>query len=365
MLFVESEGWGAFYQLASAIRRRGLRAVRVSAAPRPPASTRVPLVYNWTHHVSSDQDLAGLADIVASEDVVDVQCTEQFAPTVYGQASRSFRAPETLRVERRASACDKWEVSALLGAAGIAVPATLPCAGTDPAEAVASLGLPLLLKPRLGWGGHGVHLLRTEAEVADALATCPVRDASFLERFVAGRYCQLSVLAASGTVVRGAACEIADRRYENGPASRIVTVAGDSLHDAARRVVATLGLGGLANMGVVRDESDTVWVHDVNPRVWGSFSAYEEAGVDFAGSYIDLLEGSCDPGPVWARPGVSAVVAPSDLEQALRAPTRRERVRSGASVVRAYSRKFGWRYAALMAATATTSALPRVAPGGA
>ena len=350
VVFVEDEGWASFYQLAASIRRLAVRVVRISLARPGSAIARVPVVYDWTPHVTSPEELDRLPSLLRGERVVDAQCAESLAARVYPVVADLVDDAKGHRLRRRAASVDKRFVGETLADAGVCVPATIACAGATAADVVDTLGLPAVLKPAVGSGGQRVLVVRTRAELDCALAAVERPEEMFIERFVHGRPYQMGVLANAGTVQLGAACETLERGNATGPATRIVTVEDEQLFAVARDVVAALGLDGLSNMNVIRDDAGRVWVHDVNPRVWGSFAVYAAAGTDFVRAYVDSLAGTHSGGPSrWAAGGVHARVPPADFTLALGAPGRVDVAVAAARALRAYGERFGWRYVAFLA----------------
>jgi hypothetical protein len=53
---------------------------------------------------------------------------------------------------------------------------------------------------------------------------------------------------------------------------------------------------GLVGERIIRDTDGNDWVHDVNPRVWGSFAAFRPANVDLVAAHVDWLPGHTLPG---------------------------------------------------------------------
>jgi hypothetical protein len=80
-----------------------------------------------------------------------------------------------------------------------------------------------------------------------------------------------------------------------GPADKLLNIDDPELAESGRRIAAHLGIEGMINVDVIRDAQGRDWVHDVNPRVWGSFAAFRAAGVDFLGAYVDWLRGVPQP----------------------------------------------------------------------
>jgi hypothetical protein len=65
-----------------------------------------------------------------------------------------------------------------------------------------------------------------------------------------------------------------------------------------RKVVHALGLTGIMNINAIRDAQGRDWIHDVNPRAFGSFMGFRPAGVDLLQDYVDwILQGAMELAP--------------------------------------------------------------------
>ncbi len=67
-------------------------------------------------------------------------------------------------------------------------------------DLVERVGFPLVVKPRRSWGSRGVHVVRTRAELQQALAGRPADDL-LVEQFVTGELCHVDGFAVDGQVV--------------------------------------------------------------------------------------------------------------------------------------------------------------------
>jgi ATP-grasp domain-containing protein len=231
--------------------------------------------------------LSDLDRILEDELLVDVQCSERLAVDVY-RALAHRRAPAGATGWRhRADLVDKWNVVHLLDSVGIDHPDSV-AGETPPAEAVAALGLPIVVKPRLGAYGRGVVVAHSLGELEDHLAT--VRpDEMLLEAFVEGtpaNYCAV--------VGDGAERDMTYRTLRRGSGAwsasiEIACYRDDALTEIGRKLAAALPCEGLLNVDAIRDERGRYLVHDVNLRVWGAFFASWSAGYDLTSAYLRWL----------------------------------------------------------------------------
>jgi ATP-grasp domain len=297
VLFVDERGWDCFFQLAAGARRAGFRSVRVTL--ERPSRVASYLCFDRTIGLGSPADLADLGDRLAGEDVVDVQVVETLANGTFDGLLGTGSTTGVDRLSRRTVAADKLAVAERLAEAGCAVPRWLPGAGATAAGIVDELGLPVVSKVRTGSGGQGVAVLRTRDEVGAALRDGADSPDHFFERFVDGRALQFAgVVGEEG--IAAVTYETITRKSPMGPASEVVCVDDPQLFDTGRRVCEALGISGLVNINVIRGDDGHDWIHDVNPRVWGSFLAFRAVGVDLMGAYFAWLRG--DPLPEAPRP---------------------------------------------------------------
>lgn len=118
-------------------------------------------------------------------------------------AGLSFIGPTATAIEAMG---DKIQAKATVSQAGVPVVpgvSDLDSAGTDIADTAEEVGYPLLLKPSAGGGGKGMRLVRSSAELADAVASARRESAGafgddrlLMERFVTTpRHIEIQVLA--------------------------------------------------------------------------------------------------------------------------------------------------------------------------
>jgi hypothetical protein len=115
----------------------------------------------------------------------------------------------------------------------------------------------------------------------------------FYEQFVEGRHLQFGGVFGED-VDAAVTYETTERQGSFGPSSAIRLIDDPDLQLTGRAVVAALGITGMMNINVIRDADGRDWIHDVNPRVFGSFLASRPAGVDLMQAYIDWILSSSD-----------------------------------------------------------------------
>jgi hypothetical protein len=204
----------------------------------------------------------------------------------------------------------------------------------------------------MGSGGSGVSIhhcldsLRAALRVSAAEEGAdgqPGGDQRFFERHVTGRSLQFGCVAGREGVRRFVTYETLARIRPLAPASRIELLDDPSLAETGIQLVEALRISGYVNVNVIRDSAGFDWVHDVNPRVWGSFVAFDAAGIDLVGSYLRWLADE----PELATRHESDVgrrmwVIPCGLDEALEQSTT---LMGGWRVIRPYVSVLGVRYA--------------------
>ena len=210
---------------------------------------------------------------------------------------------------------DKLACFRTLIARGHAVPLTHPV--NDEAEArtaIAALGgYPAIIKPRSGGGGRGVVLVRTEDELASAIACArraygPGQHGVLVQEFIGGRSVGVEAFFSQGEL---AEAFVLDDQFEPGYISPAGHALPSTLDDATARSVVesvaefgrALGLrDGPANFDLRHVDGRTIML-EVNPRLGGNSitdlvrSAY---GVDLAEATVAAALGQ-DPRPILAR----------------------------------------------------------------
>ena len=199
-------------------------------------------------------------------------------------AGKAFTSlPPSLRTEawnQRAAGTDKLLVSQRLREVGLDVPRVLSGLDADAGRIVRELGLPVVRKLRVGSGGEGMSIVDAREELDALLAEGPPSDRYFFEQFIEGAELQIGgVFGGRENVV--VTYETLQRRGAHQPACRIRVIDDPGLEETGRAVAEALGISGFMNVNLIRDADGREWIHDVNPRVFGSFMAFRRVGVDF------------------------------------------------------------------------------------
>ena len=179
------------------------------------------------------------------------------------------------------------------------------------ADAVGSLGLPVVVKGVAGVGGQTVRIAESAVEAAAYWRAMPAEEPAFLQRYVHGATYLVGGLFADGAPLRIYAAEKTEMLpARTGPSVRLRTVDEPELVAAALAVFRELRWSGIASADFVRGADGHFYFLEVNPRPWGSVGAVAAAGVDLFGPLAALLAGG-DPAPrLGWRSGVDRALFP-------------------------------------------------------
>ena len=292
VLFVDNTYWDCFAQFAVGLRKAGIRAIRVTTSPPLPMSRQ--FIYDRTIRLCSLSDFGQLSSLLRGEQIIDVQAVESLAlQTVEGL--RSADSPPAFgRWHRRARMVDKPTAAGRLRDCGISVPDIITDPSVTPDDVIDSFGLPVIHKLRTGSSGDGVSIIRSREEL-ESIATGDLDPSLyFYERYVDGRHIQFAGIVNAESHDQSVTYETLSRFASMGPASRIRVLDDEELRKCGLRVGEALDICGMINVNVIRDADGKDWVHDVNPRIWGSAVSFRLVGLDFLGAYISWLCGIYD-----------------------------------------------------------------------
>ncbi|PPK97744.1 3-methylcrotonyl-CoA carboxylase alpha subunit [Kineococcus xinjiangensis] len=204
----------------------------------------------------------------------------------------------------------KDEARRIAVAAGVpVVPALELPSGTEAAEvleqALAEVGLPLLVKAAAGGGGKGMRIVRSAAELTDALAAARREsmaafgdDTMLLERYVErGRHIEVQVLAdAHGCVLHlfERDCSVQRRHQkvvEEAPAATLPEHVREAVTGAAVRLARHVGYVNAGTVEFLVDGEDFYFL-EVNTRLQVEHPVTElVTGLDLVRLQLDVAQG--------------------------------------------------------------------------
>jgi carbamoyl-phosphate synthase large subunit len=180
---------------------------------------------------------------------------------------------------------DKWALMHLLDGA-VPMPRSAPL-GRDFDASL--FELPVLVKPRVGSGSRGIRLVHSWDELG------AVRDGTLLvQEYLPGPEYSLDVLANSHGEIR-AVVPRERLRVDSGIAITSRTVHDEELESVGARAAEVAGITGVANVQVMRDDTGTARLIEINPRFPGTMPLTVASGVNMPALALGELLG--DPIP--------------------------------------------------------------------
>jgi hypothetical protein len=285
VLFADVEPWEAFAQFAAALRRRGIRVERLTAADRSvvrrvndllqrPVYDRISPVLRFSPdgELEAGDVTAHLPAGLAGWEAVDVVA----APL----AGAPGLPPRTGDPATDELLYDKLAMTRFAAARGVPVPRSWP------AEEPAPVPPPFLVKPRLGSGGQGIELLPDEVAAGRLRLTAP-RGRLLCQEQAPGELVHVGGVARDGEVLQAACYRAVGSPYAAfGPSAEVLTVDEPAATGATKTLLGSLRYTGAFCLDFVRDADGRPLLIDVNPRIFGSWAALQAAGLDLVGAYL-------------------------------------------------------------------------------
>jgi acyl-CoA carboxylase subunit alpha len=198
----------------------------------------------------------------------------------------------------------KIEAKALMRSAGVPV---LPDSSVEGADDVATIGFPLLVKASAGGGGRGMRVVRSAAELDDAVAAATREAAAafgdgavFCERYVErGRHIEIQVLGdTAGHVIAlpERECSIQRRHQkiiEESPSPAVDDDLRRRMSDAAVAAARAVDYVGAGTVEFLLDPDGEFWFLEMNTRLQVEHPVTEEVtGTDIVALQLAIAEGA-------------------------------------------------------------------------
>jgi len=187
-------------------------------------------------------------------------------------------------------ALDKWDLARFLTAHALPHPATeLLVRGQEALTRIAQLRFPLLLKPRCGGNGLGIHRCENMRALEHCTRGADLWGKTLVQTEIPGYDIDCSVLCREGEVlaytIQKGFTGMADFRPPGG----IEFLEDERVIAVMRKLMAALRWSGVAHVDLRYDSlTDRINIIEVNPRFWGSVLGSLHAGVNFP--YLACLE---------------------------------------------------------------------------
>lgn len=275
-------------QLAVVALRGGASTVLVTCAPTGRLgrlSDR--LLYRQRIYLSDPSEMASIAKCLSTLAVADVQATEDMASAIPDSIVRVLPQAIAADVRMRRYYSDKAVMARLAAGHGVRIPRQIPVASVQPKTAIAELGLPLVVKSRVGASGRGVVVASTESEVRDAIAALASPEMHYYERYVHGRLMAYSAIISAHDIIQEATYQSVSLSTDpTFPPIGHEVIVDPALTDIGRIICAAVGLRGPINMQTVKDDEGNHWLIDVNLRPFATMLAFDQAVLDTAAGYL-------------------------------------------------------------------------------
>jgi ATP-grasp domain len=312
VVFVDDLRWDAFTQLSVRLRREGVRTVRLTTETSVWSRVSSWLLYDRHEQLGPGDDEAVVARVLRAERVVDLQFVETLSELVRSGLSL-LDEPVARAVERRLTMMDKLSAASELSTGGVSTPEVLLASTTTPSEAIATFGLPVVAKRRVGCGGDSVVIARSHEELEAAAAAHDSSD-RFYERFVDGVKLNYAAVVSDAGIEQELAYRVSRWRQPAGTATEVITIDDAQLLEVGRQALKTSGCQGLINLDVMRDREGRDWVLDFNARAFGGGANFLVVGLDVAEGYLRSLSLRAAPPSRSSPPtGVRIAIFPTSL----------------------------------------------------
>lgn len=298
VVLLDPDHWDAFELFAPAVRRYGLEIVRLMADPHAvPVHARVldRMMFGKSREAlppggGNIVDLAPAIERWMCPPTVDVQGPDELMELWRGvgawpDSAAARRVPDPKRVALLHNKRAMGEFAASLGL-------VVPRSWTDPPSGI----LPVIVKATHGSGGLKVRVARDEQELSEAYAEMHQDglDDVFYQEYESGPIETFGGVAHGGhLLVGGIFRTLTSEGDPLGPAERIQIIESAAISDQVKVLCQALEYTGFFCADFVARPDGSAALIDFNPRVFGSWLAMQEAGVDLLGAYLSIfgLEG--------------------------------------------------------------------------
>ena len=313
--------WHSFHQVAALIRRNGIPSIRITTATAGRLERLVQsLLYARCYYLPDIQELEHLPELLEPFTVAQVFLTEPMMVGLPDDLYDSLPAAVADDVRRRVTYSDKSRAASFAAALGIETPQQLAACAVTPTDAAEQLGLPLVVKTKLGASGAGVVIARTIGDIESAVARLDLGGDCFFERYVAGQIVSYAGAVFQGQIVQDMTHQAVKLPTDPTCAPLAFEVVNDEvLLSVGRALCQALNLSGPINIQSIRDAAGKHWLIDLNLRPYGPMLSFEQDKVDTAAAflYATAISSAC-PRQRTAVPGTRVEAFPYDAENLIR-----------------------------------------------
>ena len=266
----------------------GINVSIISKNPNSPIRfSRLIKSYNYNKIENEETELSNLRKIIKLREIDIVLPIDQHSIGLISRNKKMIEkdaliAPIPLEKSFLITS-DKWLFAEFLMANRIPHPYSVNIENEQKLERAATLNYPILLKPKIGFNGHGIIKVNNFQELKSIYETENNLERFILQKIVTGYDIDCSVLSKNGeilafTIQRG----LIKGRWNYGPASGIEFIYNKKVFDIVKDLIRKLNWTGVAHIDLKYDEhDDTFKILELNPRYWGSLLGSLNAGINF------------------------------------------------------------------------------------
>ena len=288
------------------------------------------LIRFWDRE-DADASFAALMDVLREGHYDVVIPMTDFSATLLSNHIDDVRAlayPAVNEPEVFRRAADKQETMRACDAAGVPCPHTLYDMASADDILAAGMPFPFIIKPRVGYGSIGFHVIRDEAQLRAVFDDAVVRFGPMVvQDYVpqTGTQYKCEVFLDANGQPKSACVFDKTRWYpvDGGSTCCSTSVKRPDIAADSIKLLQSIGWRGYGDVDLIEDPRDGVCrVMEINPRITASVKVCFAAGVDFARQVVELGTGK----PVTAyddyREGVRLRYMHTDLLWFLQSPNR-------------------------------------------
>ena len=180
----------------------------------------------------------------------------------------------------------------------IGLPCPLTFFGIDNLEEIRGLQFPIVMKPKIGYGAIGFHIVNNQKELDDLFAGINSQE---ICNYVFQEYIPQTDLQYECAMFMDdhneakTALVFSKNRWfpiEGGSSTLNITVDRPDIIESCKKLLQSINWRGAADIDLIQDpRDDKAKIMEINPRVSGSVKIAFIAGVDQAKQMIELAEG--------------------------------------------------------------------------
>lgn len=149
-----------------------------------------------------------------------------------------------------------------------------------------SLSYPVILKPRIGFGGFGIQYCGTASELLHALEqrSEPLyQNGCLIQQFISGSDVDLSVLCQDGKILAYTIQRpVIEPANSFSYARTVEFIKHSKVFEIGQRLLSALNWNGVAHIDFICDEkTGRIFILEINPRYWGTLLGSTVSGVNF------------------------------------------------------------------------------------